>query len=31
MVFEHEGDHDSRRAAIASIAAKICCTPETLR
>ena len=30
MVFEHEGDHDSRWAAIASIAAKIGCTPETL-
>jgi transposase-like protein len=31
MVFEHEGDHGSRWAAIASIAAKIGCTPETLR
>ena len=26
MVLEHEGDHDSRWAAIASIAAKIGCT-----
>ena len=31
MVFEHEGDHDSRWAAIASIAAEIGCTPETQR
>ena len=31
MVLEHEGDHDSRWAAIASIAAKIGCTGETLR
>ena len=31
MVLEHESDHDSRWAAIASIAAKIGCTPETLR
>lgn len=31
MVLEHESDHDSRRAAIASIAAEIGCTPETLR
>lgn len=31
MVFEHESDHASRWAAIASIAAKIGCTPETLR
>lgn len=30
MVLEHEGDHDSRWAAIASIAAKIGCTGETL-
>ena len=31
MVFDHQGDHDSQWAAIASIAAKIGCTPETLR
>jgi len=31
MVLEHEGDHESRWAAIASIAAKIGCTGETLR
>jgi len=31
MVFEHEGEHDSCWAAITSIAAKIGCTPETLR
>ena len=31
MVLEHQSDHDSRSAAIASIAAKIGCTPETLR
>jgi transposase-like protein len=31
MVLEHEGDHTSRWAAIASIAAKIGCTGETLR
>ena len=31
MVLEHEGEHASRWAAIASIAAKIGCTPETLR
>ena len=31
MVFEHEGEHASRWAAIGSIAAKIGCTPETLR
>ncbi len=29
-VLEHEGDHDSRWAAIASVAAKIGCTGETL-
>ncbi|WP_349602995.1 IS3 family transposase [Azospirillum argentinense] len=31
MVFEHEGEHASQWAAISSIAAKIGCTPETLR
>ena len=31
MVFEHEGEHASQRAAISSIAAKIGCNPETLR
>jgi transposase-like protein len=31
MVFEHEGDHASQWAAIGSIAAKMGCTPETLR
>jgi transposase len=31
MVMEHEGAHDSQWAAISSIAAKIGCTPETLR
>ena len=31
MVFEHQGEHDSQWAAMASIAAKIGCTPETLR
>jgi transposase-like protein len=31
MVFEHQGEHASQWAAIASIAAKIGCTPETLR
>ena len=31
MVFEHEGEHASQWAAITSIAAKIGCTPETLR
>jgi len=31
MVFEHEGEHASQWAAIASIAGKIGCTPETLR
>ena len=31
MVFEHESEYDSRWAAISSIAAKIGCTPETLR
>ena len=31
LVFEHEGQHESQWAAIASIAAKIGCTAETLR
>lgn len=31
LVFEHQGEHDSQWAAMASIAAKIGCTPETLR
>ena len=31
MVFEHAGEHASQWAAIASIAAKIGCTAETLR
>jgi transposase-like protein len=31
LVFEHEAEHDSQWAAIGSIAAKIGCTPETLR
>ena len=31
MVFEHQGEHESQWAAIASIAAKIGCTSETLR
>ena len=31
MVLEHQGDHASRWATISSIAAKIGCTPETLR
>jgi len=31
MVFDHQGEHDSQWAAMASIAAKIGCTPETLR
>ncbi|WJW76176.1 IS3 family transposase [Thiohalobacter sp. IOR34] len=31
MVFEHQGEHDSQWAAMASVAAKIGCTPETLR
>ena len=30
MVFEHQGDHGSQWAAIASIAAKIGCTAQTL-
>ena len=31
LVFEHEAEHESQWAAIASIAAKIGCTQETLR
>ncbi len=31
LVFEHQGEHTSHWAAIASIASKIGCTPETLR
>ncbi|MGH3041491.1 MAG: IS3 family transposase [Gaiellaceae bacterium] len=31
MVFEHQREHDSQWAAIVSCAAKIGCTPETLR
>jgi len=31
LVFEHQGEHDSQWSAIASIAAKIGCTAETLR
>ena len=31
LVFEHQGEHTSQWAAIASIASKIGCTPETLR
>ncbi len=31
LVLEHQGEHDSQWAAIASIAAKIGCTAETLR
>ncbi len=31
MVIEHQGDHASRWAAIASIAAKIGCTGQTFR
>ena len=31
MVLDHEGDHASRWAAMSSIAAKIGCSPHTLR
>ena len=31
MVLEHQGEHDSQWATIGSIAAKIGCSPETLR
>jgi hypothetical protein len=31
MAFEHEGEHASQWAAIALIAGKIGCTPETVR
>ena len=31
MVAEHQGEYASQWAAMASIAAKIGCTPETLR
>ncbi len=31
MVFEHENNYDSQSAAIAGIASKIGCIPETLR
>ena len=31
MVFEHQGEHESRWAAMNSIASKIGCTAETLR
>src|SRR4029450_9741130 len=31
MVFEHQAEHESQWAAIASIASKIGCTPESLR
>jgi transposase-like protein len=31
MLFEHQSEHASQWAAIVSIAAKIGCTPETLR
>jgi transposase-like protein len=31
MVFEHQSEHGSQWAAMASIASKIGCTPETLR
>lgn len=31
MVFDHQGEYESQWAAIGSIAAKVGCTPETLR
>jgi transposase len=31
LVLEHQAEHDSQWAAISSVAAKIGCTPETLR
>jgi transposase len=31
LVFEHRHEHESQWAAIVSVAAKIGCTPETLR
>jgi transposase-like protein len=31
MVFEHQGEYNSQWGAMASIASKIGCTPETLR
>src|SRR5512139_3582180 len=31
LVLEHQGEHDSQWAAIASVAAKLGCTAETLR
>jgi len=31
MVFEHQAEHESQWAAIASTASKIGCTPESLR
>ncbi len=31
LVFEHQHEHESQWAAIVSVAAKIGCTPETLR
>jgi transposase len=31
LVFEHQQQHESQWAAIVSVAAKIGCTPETLR
>ena len=31
MVLDHEGDHATRWAAVSSVAAKIGCSPHTLR
>lgn len=31
LVFDHQGDHESQRATIQSMVAKVGCTPETLR